>query len=393
MQFLEQSIASASWPLGSIAACALDSAREKKLPANTFEAPHPFATLQEHIAMQIGCIPRLIFVYFVYAGYGDWRTYAKTLSSSWILPLIARDVGLCLFVGLVDSFLFLSDFSPFKKSMERHKFVMAGSPPRYPLVAKESNGTSGLLREAFWCCCTAALAGAMEAGVLHAFATGRFTALYSGDAWWTDARTVFFMVTWFYTQNVQFYTMHRLLHKWGTTTIPDIGQFLYDHVHSLHHKSRSPTAFSGISMHPVEGALYLSYALFPLLFGCHFMAFLYIKTNLIVAAMLGHSAFENPGTGSIPHYLHHSKVAVNCASFWVQLCCCFNWLLPSLQRPSYHPPPPPTTRTPSRCGEPLALGLVFWHLGSNRGGGRCKHKASHEQGRLKNRKVSWRGDI
>lgn len=61
-----------------------------------------------------------------------------------------------------------------------------------------------------------------------------------------------------YLQGVHFFFVHRGMHKWGTTSIPDVGAFLYKHVHSLHHKSRNPTVWSGISMHPVESAAYFS---------------------------------------------------------------------------------------------------------------------------------------
>ena len=42
--------------------------------------------------------------------------------------------------------------------------------------------------------------------------------------------------------------------------------FLYRWVHSHHHKSYNPTAWSGISMTPVESTAYFSAALIPLLF-------------------------------------------------------------------------------------------------------------------------------
>ena len=42
-----------------------------------------------------------------------------------------------------------------------------------------------------------------------------------------------------------FYVMHRLMHPWKTTRVPDVGKFLYRQIHSLHHKSYNPTAFSG----------------------------------------------------------------------------------------------------------------------------------------------------
>ena len=65
--------------------------------------------------------------------------------------------------------------------------------------------------------------------------------------------------------------------------------------------------------HPVESTLYLSYALFPALFGAHPIACIYIELNLIAAAMIGHSGFEAPASGSFPHFLHHSLTQVNFA--------------------------------------------------------------------------------
>jgi hypothetical protein len=251
MPFLESALASATWPLGSVAALALTASRDAAAtpggaPSNASARPAPFASCEEHVGMQIACLPRLLAVCFIFAHYGDYMTYGKTLALSWVLPIVLRDVAICLFVGGMDSFLLLSNLSPFKAAMASRKFN-----PAYP-HALTRNGTSSLVREAAWCCVSACIAALLEAGVVHAYATGRARAAFSGAAWWTDAWTWLFMVTWFYTQNVQFYALHRCLHAWGTTSVPDIGAWLYRHVHSLHHASKNPTAFSGISMHPVE---------------------------------------------------------------------------------------------------------------------------------------------
>jgi hypothetical protein len=40
------------------------------------------ATLEEHVAMQIACLPRLLAVYFIFANSGDFMTYGKTLALS-----------------------------------------------------------------------------------------------------------------------------------------------------------------------------------------------------------------------------------------------------------------------------------------------------------------------
>lgn len=280
MGFLDSSLAAATWPLGAVGALAVEASRSS--PRAPAPPPAPIAPLASHIQMQLACLPRLLLCHLLYAHtplYADWRARAAVLSADWILPLVLRDVALCLLIGALDCALLLWPASPFYARMKQHKHN-----PAYPHLLSR-NGTSSLLREAAWSCSTAAMAGLLEAGVLHGYATGALAGPVS-DAWWADARTLVFMVTWFYTQNIQFYTIHRLMHKWGTTWVPDIGAWLYRHVHSLHHESKNPTAFSGISMHPVEAALYLSYALLPALGGAHFMAFLYIKTNLIAAAML-----------------------------------------------------------------------------------------------------------
>merc|ERR1712008_673317 len=66
-----------------------------------------------------------------------------------------------------------------------------------------------------------------------------------------------------------FYAIHRFMHPWKIKGFPDVGKFVYRHVHSLHHKSYNPTAFSGTSMHPVEATLYYSAGVLPALLGFH----------------------------------------------------------------------------------------------------------------------------
>jgi sterol desaturase/sphingolipid hydroxylase (fatty acid hydroxylase superfamily) len=321
MGFLASSLASATWPLGAVVALAADRASPAAPAAPAKDARgargHPHATLEEHVGMQFGCVPRLVFIALVYHFVlGDWRTYAKEFAWPWVARIVLRDVLLAWITGGVEDFLLLSNSSPFRASMERHKYSAA-----YPRFW-EWTATAPIARDVGWSTCSATIAALFEAATLHAYATGRVASGAEGDAWWRHGPTVFLMLSWFYTQNVQFYTMHRMLHPWGTKTIPDVGAFLYRHVHSLHHGAKNPTAFSGIAMHPFESTLYFSYALFPLLFGAHPLAMLYIKTNLICAAMLGHSGFESPAQGSQPHFIHHFYQNVNFAESHVPL----DWL-------------------------------------------------------------------
>ena len=306
--FLASGLAAATWPLGWLVALAADAGPDSKATAREARGS-PHATVLEHVGMQLGCVPRLALAAFLYAYVvGDWRAYAATLAWPWVARIIARNLLLAWFVGGITDFFLLSDASPFRAAQQRHKY-----DERYPRFAS-SNGTAPVLRDIFWSSCSAVIAALLEAGGLHAYATGRVASGAASDAeWWRHAPTVLLMLTWPYTQNVQFYCLHRFLHRWGTTSVPDLGAFLYKHVHSLHHKAKNPTAFSGIAMHPVESALYFSYALFPLLFGAHPIAMTYIFLNLHAAAMLGHAGFEFPSQGSQPHFLHHSLVLVNFA--------------------------------------------------------------------------------
>ena len=61
-----------------------------------------------------------------------------------------------------------------------------------------------------------------------------------------------------------FHILHRLMHPWRVSFLPDFGRFLYRQVHALHH-SFNPTAFSGTNMHPVESTLYYTAGFVPVL--------------------------------------------------------------------------------------------------------------------------------
>ena len=99
-----------------------------------------------------------------------------------------------------------------------------------------------------------------------------------------------------------------------------MGELVYKWVHSLHHRARNPTAWSGIAMHPVESstyytAMYLPLALaaaLPGVFGpVHPIVMLYTKMDLTIAALVGHDGHGYPGGGSQAHWLHHLKMDCN----------------------------------------------------------------------------------
>lgn len=112
------------------------------------------------------------------------------------------------------------------------------------------------------------------------------------------------------------------MHPWRIKNFPDVGRFLYKHVHSLHHKSYNPTAFSGTSMHPVEATLYYSAAFVVAPFPVHVTLPLACIIDCGVGAWLGHDGFQVPGVGDVFHQLHHATFDCNYGAQHVPL----DWL-------------------------------------------------------------------
>ena len=104
-----------------------------------------------------------------------------------------------------------------------------------------------------------------------------------------------------------FYCQHRMMHH----------PALYQRFHKLHHRSKNPNPWSGLSFHPVEATVYFSPIvvglLTPWLFtplslrGLHF--------GLLLAPCRGHHGYGSPeASGKRPepfHYTHHVKFNCN----------------------------------------------------------------------------------
>ena len=99
-------------------------------------------------------------------------------------------------------------------------------------------------------------------------------------------------------RDTHFYICHRSMHPWFTTKIPDIGAWLYNNAHYLHHMSDNYTVWSGISMHPIEGFLYESACLVPCLFLHHPLIIFIIKVDCTYKAILGHDGYDFPGASN-----------------------------------------------------------------------------------------------
>eukprot|EP01065_Artemidia_motanka_P021102 TRINITY_DN2517_c0_g1_i2.p1 TRINITY_DN2517_c0_g1~~TRINITY_DN2517_c0_g1_i2.p1 ORF type:complete len:351 (+),score=87.24 TRINITY_DN2517_c0_g1_i2:55-1053(+) len=215
---------------------------------------------------------------------------AAELSSDWILPIVARNVAATWAIaGFWDWLLY---FSPLK-----NKFTPFKLNPIYPSMRQFAH-------DSFWSTSSSCTAAALEVMMLHLWATGKapYAATMESQHVLVNVFWVVFLTHW---RVIHFWAIHRFMHPWFTTTIPDVGKLMYKMVHSLHHQSRNPTAFSGTSMHPVESTLYYSAALVPCLFGAHPTVFLAVVVDCAVGAWLGHDGFQWPGSGDYFHQIHH----------------------------------------------------------------------------------------
>ena len=125
--------------------------------------------------------------------------------------------------------------------------------------------------------------------------------------------SIFHVLIVAYWRDFHFYLCHRVMHPWRYKLFGiDPGQWMYKHVHSLHHKSHNPGPWSGLSMHPVEHLLYYSCTLLNVFFVLHPIHFLFNKFHADLSPIAGHDGHDKPvGGGSLFHYLHHAHFECN----------------------------------------------------------------------------------
>jgi sterol desaturase/sphingolipid hydroxylase (fatty acid hydroxylase superfamily) len=116
---------------------------------------------------------------------------------------------------------------------------------------------------------------------------------------------------------VGFYFAHRFLH-WPP---------LYRVAHKLHHRNTNPGPWSGLSMHPIEHAIYFSPILLFFLIPSHPIHMINLASRLGLSPAEGHTGFDRVVVGEeasldssyYAHYLHHKYFEVNYADGMVPL--------------------------------------------------------------------------
>jgi hypothetical protein len=318
LSFLSQFL---PWPFSTAAKLAL--ARPGASEAATraaradYSEPPVMTSPVGHLSVVAGGATKLVFAAAVYRLLGppDLEA-ARALALPWVASVAARDLLITWLIGGSWDWLHLSPSSPLYATLRPYRF--AGEDEPYPSAARVSH-------DFFWASVSALVSTGWEVALLHLCATRALPlAALPGDRWWADARTVLALLALPHFQIVHFYATHRVMHRWfapgrAPALVPDVGAFLYRHVHSLHHRAKDPSAFSGISMHPVESALFFTTMPIACLLGLHPIAMLHAKFFNISAAMLGHESFGDPSTGGHGHWLHHKLVNCNFGGNFVPL--------------------------------------------------------------------------
>ncbi len=223
----------------------------------------------------------------------------KTLSFDWIAAIWLRNMALMIFVaGGLHWF-----FHGARRQGNRLRF-----DPR-DLAEKGKHFTfGGQVRDnAFW----TLLSGV---GVWTAFEVMMFWAM--GNGWapvllWSD-NPVWFVAVFLLTPvwiSFHFYWIHRALH-WGP---------LYRLAHALHHRNVNVGPWSGLSMHPVEHALFFSSILIHLIVPGGVVHILFHMQHQALTAATSHTGFENLlvrdkkqlALGTFHHQMHHRYFEVN----------------------------------------------------------------------------------
>jgi len=237
---------------------------------------------------------------FGYPAFGS----AKEYSWDWMWPLLVRNLlATWIIAGSWDFFLY---FSPLSKKIEHKKMN--------PIMP----GLGQFKHDAFWTTQASVCGTAVEWWICHLYANGDYPRLLSDHPIFNFIAAI----TITHWRIPQFYLIHRGMHPWKNKWGPDVGKFLYKHVHSLHHKSPNPTAFSGTSMHPVEATLYYMASFCILPFNVHVALPLGCIIDCAVGAWIGHDGYQNPGGGDPFHQVHHANFDCNYGAQHVPL----DWL-------------------------------------------------------------------
>lgn len=135
-----------------------------------------------------------------------------------------------------------------------------------------------------------------EMALIHGYAKGR---LEAAPLTWAN------VVVWAHLgvmiRDVHFYFAHRFEHQ----------RFIYNLVHSLHHRNVDTEPFSGLCMHTAEHLQYFSCAVLPVMVGAPMFAPFWVGMHCLLSPAAAHSGFEDNFQSDQYHYIHHAVQSCN----------------------------------------------------------------------------------
>lgn len=298
------------WPIGHV----VSAIKKPKDDLPKENNAMPVVDIMGHITSMVAAIRNFLLAYICvfalptlsgqeYPAFGA----ASHISTDWFLPIFVRNIlGTWIICGFWDWFLY---FSPMKEKLHKYKMNQ-----KYPSMIQ-------FIHDAFYTTLASCWAACIEVALCYWWATGRLSMQRVLSE--TPFSNAFLGLTLTHWRTPHFHLMHRAIHPWKTKRVPDVGKFLYRHIHSLHHKSYNPSAFSGTSMHPVEATLYYTAAFIPVMLGLHPIFAVCVIIDCGIGAWLSHDGFQWPGQGDYFHLLHHQHFDGNYGAMHVPL----DWLV------------------------------------------------------------------
>ena len=205
-----------------------------------------------HAQVIFASLPKLVVALWAYAALGNLAQYA-TLTLPLVLHVVLRDQLVTW--ATAEGWYWVVTDSPMARKLQPVKYNPAQPKPAQVNFERFWSTVSTLISSALelallWAWANVAagtLPAWVPAGVAAWVPRPAWEGWFPGGALWTHAPTVAWLVAMPYVRISHFWAVHRLMHPWRTTTVPDVGKFLYKWVHSLHHKSKNPTPWSGVA--------------------------------------------------------------------------------------------------------------------------------------------------
>ena len=249
-------------------------------------------TLSERVMMVLVAIGCWIWLY-------PSLTQAKTLAFGWVFQVWLVNMGMMIVVaGLLHWYFYMR-----KGQGKRLKFDRRDQAKGNRLW----NFSDQVLDNMFWSLGSGvAQLTAFQVLIMWAMANGYAPTITFAEnpVWFVLA--LLLLPVW---SAFHFYWVHRLLH------VP----FLYNHVHSLHHRNVNVGPWSGLSMHPVEHLLYHSTLLIHFLVPLSPIHLVFGVIYNGPGAAMTHTGYENLlikdkrrlALGTFYHQLHHRYYECN----------------------------------------------------------------------------------